>query len=368
MAKPQGDNEAKPKPLTDQEYVDFQRKVVKSHNIARRVLPFLAEHKIPINPNNYRLWYDFFSDGSPELKATLSRMVESGETFTDDVTQALYSRFFSLDATENHCRIIDQAGERVQQMALQVVKALLVSIAQTSKYGQNLDQHIERLRDADDLDMVQNVVGSILEETGVVLSSQENLQRQMEQTSRELNTLHEELRKREELAHTDELTRLYNRRAFNVRLAEEINRARRYHHTLSLIMLDLDDFKKVNDTYGHLVGDRLLAMTAKAIELTIRGADVASRYGGEEFAIICPQTDLKGACRLAERLRSAIDGTDFTVRGVSIRATISLGVALLNDDDGPDDLVDRADRSLYLAKRTGKNRVCAETDLENHPE
>ena len=341
--------------------IDISQLMQSSHGIARRVLPLLSEHNIPITPTNYRLWYEYFAGGRPELKAVLDQMIKENREFTPDATEALYSRFFSMEAAESHCRIIDAAVERVQAMAVDLIKGLVKSIAATTDYSDMLDQQIRDLEAAQDLLAVREIVNGIISKTEGVVSSQKEFRQQMELTREELSELQEELRRREELAHTDDLTSLPNRRAFNIRLDEEWNRARRYGNALSMIMLDLDDFKLVNDTHGHLVGDRLLARTAGAIRSICRQTDLPARYGGEEFAVICPETDGQAAVVVAERIRAAIDATDFTVKGTSIKVTVSVGVAMLRFGETQEILVDRADQGLYRAKQTGKNKVCFQT-------
>ena len=116
-------------------------------------------------------------------------------------------------------------------------------------------------------------------------------------------------------------------------------------------------------SHGHLVGDRLLAALAKSIKNGLRGPDLAARFGGEEFAVICPQTDLEGTKAVAERLRKAVEETEFVARGTVLGITISAGIANLKTGESMDEMIDRCDRALYLAKRLGKNRVCSEIDL-----
>ena len=161
----------------------------------------------------------------------------------------------------------------------------------------------------------------------MVIQDQNDLQRKMEKTSEDLSKLKEELRLREKLAHNRRIDRLANRRAFNIRLAEESTRSMRYGNPVSLIMLDLDDFKKINDLHGHLVGDRLLTAIAAVMKNTLRGPDLCARYGGEEFVVICPQTGLEGTAVLAERLRKNVLETEFVAREAAINITISAGVA-----------------------------------------
>jgi len=161
---------------------------------------------------------------------------------------------------------------------------------------------------------------------------------------------------------TDELTGLANHRRFQETIDAEAERARRFGQPLSLVMLDIDDFKAVNDTYGHQQGDVVLAEVARVLRASSRDIDSPARYGGEEFALILPQTDLDGAYRLAERVRSGIEALRIAPGGDPgadpLEVTASLGVSALSDGaTGPRDLLARADAALYEAKRTGKNKT-----------
>lgn len=166
----------------------------------------------------------------------------------------------------------------------------------------------------------------------------------------------------EQLVHmsiTDELTGIANRRAVMERLQEEYQRARRTKTPLSIMMLDLDHFKQINDTYGHPCGDAVLAESARRVKATVRTYDVFGRYGGEEFLVITPDSNRNGAENLAERIRLAISGTPFPYNDKpDIAVTVSIGVAALTDaDDTVEHLLLRADTALYKAKTGGRNRV-----------
>jgi diguanylate cyclase (GGDEF)-like protein len=168
----------------------------------------------------------------------------------------------------------------------------------------------------------------------------------------------------ERQAVTDGLTDLANRRQFEEALAAEINRAERFGGTLALILADLDNFKQVNDRYGHQTGDEVLRRFADVLRETVRDVDVPARYGGEEFAVLLPQTDMEGAERLAERLRQAVAERPLTTRpGALVACTASFGVASFPDSSTPAALFAAADEALYRAKAAGKNRVvCSEAD------
>jgi diguanylate cyclase (GGDEF)-like protein len=175
----------------------------------------------------------------------------------------------------------------------------------------------------------------------------------------ELETTIADNRRLEELATTDPLTRELNRRALAHRLAIEMDRARRYDGMLAILMLDIDHFKQVNDTAGHLAGDEVLRQVATMIQGAVRTVDIVARYGGEEFVVILPEADSNGALTFAERLRERISGEEFGVGGRHIRLTVSVGIATFPaaDVSTADDFVARADSAMYRAKADGRNQV-----------
>jgi polar amino acid transport system substrate-binding protein len=158
----------------------------------------------------------------------------------------------------------------------------------------------------------------------------------------------------ETLSVTNQLTGLYNRNKLDTELAREVARSNRYASPLAVIMLDLDGFKEINDRFGHQSGDTVLRAVAERVRYVVRTADIPGRWGGEEFLVICPETDLTGAEELAERLRQEISATPSVAGG---RVTGSFGVSRHLHGEGAEELIRRVDKNLYHAKREGKNRV-----------
>ena len=156
----------------------------------------------------------------------------------------------------------------------------------------------------------------------------------------------------------DSMTQLYNHHHFRQVLQSELSRAQRYKRPLALLFGDIDHFKAVNDTYGHLAGDRIIKALATKLRMETRNSDHAARYGGEEFAVILPETTKEGAILIAERLRSEIESMDITYGGNSISVTLSFGIADFTDNKQADidELISRADKALYQAKEQGRNR------------
>ncbi|WP_038052518.1 sensor domain-containing diguanylate cyclase [Thermotoga sp. Mc24] len=176
-------------------------------------------------------------------------------------------------------------------------------------------------------------------------------ERELYRKNQQLRNLNEKL---ERLSVTDELTGLFNRRKMAEELEKEFHLWKRYRRPFSLLMIDIDDFKKINDTYGHLVGDDVLKRVARILVSSLRASDMVARWGGEEFLILCPETKLNEAVSLAERIRTKIEKEVFE-NGLNV--TVSIGVCEMKDHETIDDLLKEADDNLYLAKQRGKNRV-----------
>lgn len=167
------------------------------------------------------------------------------------------------------------------------------------------------------------------------------------------------------LALLDPLTLLGNRTALDSALNRELQMAERHHHELSLLMVDVDFFKKINDEYGHHRGDLVLSEVAKGIQSACRGSDITFRYGGEEFVVVLGKTDAEGAKIIAERIRQQIAETGVSYNGKTINATVSIGIATRHSNEKEDinALFERADRALYVAKESGRNRVISSDEL-----
>ncbi|MCP4136366.1 MAG: diguanylate cyclase [bacterium] len=173
-------------------------------------------------------------------------------------------------------------------------------------------------------------------------------------TFTDVTELEQRSMKLEEKASYDPLTKIFNRSKFDELLVSEIERSQRYYNSLSIIFFDIDHFKRINDTYGHQIGDSVLRNLAFLVQRNIRKADIFARWGGEEFVLVLPQTEVKGAAIVAEKLRVSIRQFEFEEVG---QVTISFGVTSLTDTDTAEELLSRSDKALYKAKEAGRDRV-----------
>jgi len=161
----------------------------------------------------------------------------------------------------------------------------------------------------------------------------------------------------ERQAKTDTLTGLLNRRGFFELALREVSRSRRFKRPLTAIMFDIDDFKQINDQHGHRVGDQILSGVSSQCQAELRQIDLISRYGGDEFLILLPETDLPHAIPVAERLRKQAADMAFPAEDTLVKVTLSAGIAYLEDNDTLEALIERTDQALYKAKQAGKNRI-----------
>lgn len=189
----------------------------------------------------------------------------------------------------------------------------------------------------------------------------EALQQALKKMKHEISHMQEKTRILEQQAIQDPLTGIHNRRAFDIRLQEEFHRFQRYGQGFSLLVIDLDHFKRVNDLYGHTTGDQCLKEVTRRMGAVLRKSDFLARYGGEEFAVILPGIEAEGAKAVAEKLRSCVEKTRFLYQGQRVPLTISVGVAQTKvDEESPQHLFERADAALYEAKKRGRNCVAAD--------
>ena len=251
-------------------------------------------------------------------------------------------------------------GEKLQDEIGHIASSLDDAGQNTSSYRESLTNLASELKlgmeGGDVADLIQRMSAATLE----MHRHSTQLESQLQESSETINTLSKDLEETLEAAMTDSLTGLYNRKAFDDRLALATAGALENGGTLSLLMVDIDHFKRFNDTWGHQVGDQVLRLVGANLRMNVKGKDTAARYGGEELAIILPDTEIENAVKFAEQIRKAI-GSMKIVKKKSREeigpVTVSIGTAQFRHNETPDDFVARADYALYAAKEAGRNRV-----------
>jgi len=338
---------------------NYPDSVERSSELLRLALPQMAKHSVALHPINYAVWYEYVSGRSGDLKAEIERLTADGRALTEADVARLFKAYVAPVGLETSERVAENARRILRSMEQDALEAT----DRTSAFDQSLSQWQAELdREANGGAVLQGVVDSTRE----MSEAMRQLQSRLDVNQREIAQLRAEVAAARSEAQTDSLTGLHNRRSFEQHIAKFL--ADR-EAAMSLVLVDIDHFKLVNDTHGHLFGDQVLMAVARVLKESVRNDDLAARIGGEEFALLLPSTPLKGAVELAERIRTSIANSRIRRRNSEQQVgqiTVSLGVADLWPSDNGESWFSRADEALYASKREGRNRVTAPSLLSRH--
>ncbi len=260
---------------------------------------------------------------------------------------------------------VDNKRQRFQEVQKTLTQQVTEVIKQNEEFGVFLEVELDALRQAGNIQEVDTLRQMLCKEVEKLLQRHRSLASKLDRSHSYLQIIEtdsqlltDELSRVHLLSLTDELTGLPNRRAFTRRLEDEVARVQRYGYPLSLALMDLDHFKAINDEYGHAAGDEVLRSFSTNILSMFRHHDMVSRYGGEEFAVLLPNTDLEGAMRALRKVQKRATESTYQFNGSTMPLpTFSAGLALYKPGETPGNLIERADTALYRAKRLGRNRI-----------
>lgn len=328
--------------------------------IAKKALQELEADAVPPNPQNFSIWYEYEAGRNPALVNHIDRARAKGLKLTPASCREIYDRYFTLQSGDP-----DGWSTRIQEAANQIIDTLENAGHDASQYEAALQDFSGNIQSAENVTDLHRAVQDIIAETKTVDSQIRVLQSRVEESHGEVVQLREELAATRREAMTDSLTGLANRKSFDEALIALASQAREESDPLSLVLCDIDHFKRFNDNFGHQIGDQVLKLVGATLNEGTKGADIAARYGGEEFALILPKTPLRGAVALAENLRRSIASRKLARKG-SIKSfgaiTMSFGVTEYLFNEPLESLVARADQLLYQAKQSGRNRVIGSMD------
>ncbi|OEU46008.1 MAG: hypothetical protein BBJ60_04815 [Desulfobacterales bacterium S7086C20] len=342
----------------------FDDELTTSLQIARRAIPKMTQRKVPPTPDNYRVWYEYCIGCNEQLAEKINKLISSDNVFTPELNQEIHKKYFGKDKEK-------KLVEEVQRQASKILKTILDDILSTNDlaadYANKLKDYSSTLDDASHLSQIQDIVQDMIKDTNQMAESTVRMKENFQKATTDAENLREQLNITAREALIDALTGLNNRKAFDKRLRELHGAFEEDKTPFSVIMLDIDFFKKFNDKYGHKIGDEVLQFVGSLLYNTLKGRDFPARYGGEEFVILLPATVLDNACIVAEEIRRRMSEKRLkhvrTGEGLG-RITASFGVAEIALDDTIDSLLERADKALYLAKDSGRNNVKSEKDVK----
>jgi diguanylate cyclase len=331
--------------------------------LGKTAFGLMSDWNVAPTPENFELFYLYADGRNSTLSAVIEGMIKNRAPFTVPVLQNLRAKFISREHTAH---TMAEVGSSISGMLDTVLGKLEKAGKDASEYGKTLSAASGELDGSKSPAAMSNMIERLVGATQAMETRAKTLEKELQRSSQQVSELKVQLDTVRKESRTDPLTGIANRKTFDVELAEAIKDASTSSDGVSLLMVDIDHFKRFNDTWGHQTGDQVLRLVANCLSENVKGRDTAARYGGEEFTVIVRQTALAGAVSLAEQIRSNVECKKLVKRSTGDilgTITISMGVAQLSPNDSPESLVQRADRCLYQAKNTGRNRVVSEEEL-----
>jgi diguanylate cyclase len=325
--------------------------------MADRANRFMSQQGVPPTPENFAVWFYYAMGGSPALKKTIDILIANKQKFDSVVNRDLHTTYVKPysdpQTTENFPDqlrgVIDSAKE-----------FLATAISDNRTQMETLGEVSSQCKPTAD---PRPIIERLLEELSHATSRSSALEANFLKTTKDLDQIKDSLKIAEQQSNTDMLTGLANRRSLDAFLRNAQMAAMEAGTPLSILMIDIDHFKKFNDNFGHQIGDQVLRLVGKVLQENVRDCDLAARYGGEELMAVLPGAPLEACETAAERIRRRISEARLTRRTTGeelTSVTVSIGVAQFRMGESGNGLIERCDKALYQAKRTGRNRVVRE--------
>jgi len=321
---------------------------------AEKALKEIKQLALPATPIYFTLMYEVVSEIDPDLANSIQDAINTNtlnnckaeELFIGFLTQYIYNGLPPEEVESILNTLLEEISSWLHQSKLNE-KILTSEITLLSQ--EKLPTHV-----------AEQVNNKILPTLQNFFNANDSLKKQVEDSSLEITQLKNELQQARNEAKTDALTNIPNRRGFNEIIACMINEADLKNTPFSIIILDIDFFKFINDEFGHLIGDSVLRYLAKQLNEETKGKDAVARIGGEEFVVLLPNTNYENAINVANNLRQKIEDNRLKVKNhnAKLKLTVSAGVATYDFNESSDELLNRADQALYKAKNSGRNKVC----------
>ena len=332
--------------------------------LSQRAHELMQRHNALPSPENYELWYAYAGQRNEALIAAMDEAVRAGKAADLDHSRVLHARFFAAGSSE----VQEEVGNQLAAEIAKLAQVLEHAGADTAAFGRTLTNVGSELGGAKP--DIKTILENVAAATRSIEARNRMLEAQLQASAGEVSALRAKMETVRKESLSDALTGLANRRSFDERVRKAAAEARRSSKPLSLLIGDVDHFKRFNDSYGHATGDQVLRLVGQCFKANVKGRDTAARYGGEEFVVVLPDTGLEQAAVVADQIRTSVESKKIVKRstGETLGSiTLSLGVAEWAAGDEIADLINRADACLYAAKRAGRNRVLTQAQLSAAP-
>ena len=322
----------------------------------RMVIPFLAKHQIPANPMAYAVCYQYFSGENPVLKNQIDALLNQGKEITQDFITTSYERYIA-NSKEVELSLLN---DEIRKVINDLCNSADTADKEASQYHDCLNRYVGKLK-SDSADFsVKQIIANLITDTSNMQNATAVLQAQLDENKREIEHLRDQLNQIRAEILTDALTGITNRKGFMQRIEQSMSQIPHELAGFTVMMVDIDKFKEINDTYGHLIGDKVIRFIASTLKEQVKGKDAVARFGGDEYVVMLLDSELQGAEIVAENIRLIVEKTRIkrNETGAPIgRVTVSIGIAQYQPGESVIQLLNRADAALYQSKNKGRNQI-----------
>lgn len=327
--------------------------------ILRLVIAFLAKHNLAANPIAYTVCYEYFSRTNPPIRNAIDESLRNRRQITNDFLSSLFETHINESGELNLRRV----NEEIRRVIGELHKSTESADKQAIRFTQSLTHYGDELEAKCDTSSIDKIVKNLLADTRSMQRAAAEMQAQLDDSRREITMLRNQLEQIRKESLTDALTGLTNRKGFMRKIEEALSGSAAAIDGCCVLMVDIDRFKTINDTYGHLIGDRVVQVVSATMQKQVKDHSTVARFGGDEYVILVTKSTPADALCVAEKIRSEIEKTRIKRldTGEPIgQVTVSIGVAKHLAGESVGDLLRRADTALYQSKRKGRNRVTAD--------
>ncbi len=347
-----------------------EKYLIGTTEIARKTIPFMSKKRIPLSPDNYRVWFEYFRGGIRELNEEIHKLLATNTRFDEKLNEELFNKFFEPRVTDESAKklreemqAVNDASQASQKIIEPIAKSLEDLSGHNFSYGAKLNDLASQATGNNSMETLSKIIDTLVNETKAISADNQRMSGELNESSRNLEELSQKLKDARIEARIDDLTGLQNRRAFNEALTREIELVETNGVKSCLSLIDIDDFKRINDTCGHSAGDRVLREIACICSENFGSQNLIFRYGGEEFTVILQNTSLQRSLWKLEKLRQEIERYIFKINDTVLNITVSIGLAKIDVGRSESACQKIADDAMYLAKNSGKNTIKSEIDL-----